>query len=541
MTLLETVTILERSALAASSIRLANDDASTVLSAAGPSETGLDRQLSVDEVLIRSGPYVSHYRDMVNRQRGSERRREARESSNGQAPPGEAATISPSAAVLDPEPDPGLKDVPEVAVPQPPSRSKPQASQLSTAPRMTRLSMIFQDALWKTSPGGRALANHLCQAAKDGNVKWAERLLQAGAYINGYETTESTGAQGQTGSKPSKSTPLMLAVRAGHLETTRWFINHGADVNRANWENATPIWYAVQRDIIRGDEEGAVFTRLLLGSGAFAGGVLAVHALIFAIRRDSVGLVRLLLENGANPDGNAPLQKVAPLSLAISRRCPGTVKLLLKHGANANLVSSVLLREGGEVLRNFSPIHIAALEFDEVIPSLLENGARVDPICVYEADKFSEQRVTALHLVSTDETSISRTTLISHGADVFAEDEHGRTPLFWAVGPPTSLGSLADYIAHGSPVNLKESTGGTVLHHLASHARELTESARTDLSQEELTALADKWETAVGMLLKARADPHLKDSKGETFFSISGKSEEYLKALQERQDARKGS
>src|SRR4051812_30924766 len=68
----ETCSILARSALDARSLRVPNDSASTIRNSVLSAGGDLDRSLGVDEELVRSGPYLSHYREMVSRQRGAD-------------------------------------------------------------------------------------------------------------------------------------------------------------------------------------------------------------------------------------------------------------------------------------------------------------------------------------------------------------------------------------------------------------------------------------------------------------------------------------
>lgn len=69
----ETRSILARSAFDARSLSMpvAGDSASTFRSSPLSAGGGLDKDLDVDEELVRSGPYLSHYREMASKQRGA--------------------------------------------------------------------------------------------------------------------------------------------------------------------------------------------------------------------------------------------------------------------------------------------------------------------------------------------------------------------------------------------------------------------------------------------------------------------------------------
>jgi ankyrin repeat protein len=105
---------------------------------------------------------------------------------------------------------------------------------------------------------------------------------------------------GACNKEPSDS-PLILAARAGSLDTIKALLDSGADVNSPgptgdDWD-ATPLQHAI----------------------------LARQA----------GAVRLLLDRGADPNRLGSPNAPAPLMLAAGDPDPTFVNLLLAHGANA--------------------------------------------------------------------------------------------------------------------------------------------------------------------------------------------------------------
>jgi ankyrin repeat protein len=131
--------------------------------------------------------------------------------------------------------------------------------------------------------------------------------------------------------------PLEMAASAGDECLVAFLIGHGADVNRLGPAGFTPLCYVIT---ISGHE----------------------------------GVVRLLLEAGADPDGRcgSVLAKVPPLVSAVMAGREEVVELLLKAGADPNLSGS-----GGS--NHLSPLTAAAATDDPVneriVKMLLRSGA----------------------------------------------------------------------------------------------------------------------------------------------------------------------
>lgn len=113
-------------------------------------------------------------------------------------------------------------------------------------------------------------------------------LLRHGADVNGWDEQKD-------------ATPLLCAVMNQSIEAARILLAAGADPNVSNAEGFSPLRYCAQE----GDLEMA---RLLLLCGATEtidewGGPGALTALSFAARGLHVEMVKLLLEYGADPQG----------------------------------------------------------------------------------------------------------------------------------------------------------------------------------------------------------------------------------------------
>ena len=146
----------------------------------------------------------------------------------------------------------------------------------------------------------------LFQAAEAGDLSRVEQLLEEGADIDVLHKSK---------------TPLIAAIRKGHIAVANKLIDAGANIN-----------YGI--------------------------GVNAATPLISASEHNHPELVRKLLELGADPNG-ANVRKHQPIFFAAQDGHVEVVKLLLDAGANVNHGFLVAISEGQE----------------EVVRALLEAGA----------------------------------------------------------------------------------------------------------------------------------------------------------------------
>lgn len=87
-------------------------------------------------------------------------------------------------------------------------------------------------------------------AAQEGNVRIAALLLAYSVAINAGEVRVDAGGAASTTPMPEgvrwrNQTPLMLAVRGGHLDVVRLLLNKGAHVNLIDVDGNTALYWAV--------------------------------------------------------------------------------------------------------------------------------------------------------------------------------------------------------------------------------------------------------------------------------------------------------
>ena len=120
-------------------------------------------------------------------------------------------------------------------------------------------------------------------------------------------------------------------------------------------------------DALRNDDLNGVLTQIHSGISANSATYLETP-LAYAIRLDSIEMVNLLLENGANPNMAQPISSFTPLMVAAKHKKPEVLELLLSHGANVN-ITTVFGR---------TPLNVAALYDSVEVGYILLTQTNVD-------------------------------------------------------------------------------------------------------------------------------------------------------------------
>jgi len=310
-------------------------------------------------------------------------------------------------------------------------------------------------ALWiaLTVAGIPVVAQDIHTAAEAGDVAQVTALLAEDPGL-----LDATNEQGFT--------PMHLAARRGHGDVVRLLIERGADLGKTDDRGFTALLYAASSmdlDLVKYlVSVGADVTvmgqspRMRLastgeaveqgGQGVSAADVAFQHE----VQRGVSDVTRYLIEQGAPFDANSPVMRgLGKLDFAVPLGNVDMVQLLVDLGVDPNAPSAyplsplfnaaykghasmveLLMDAGADVnaasYEGNTPLAGAIVSgHADVVSLLLERGARVD--FVQEA---SGKNLLHLAVLSGNLAIVQR--LLSGGVALDAQDNDGRTPLYYA-------------------------------------------------------------------------------------------------------------
>ena len=281
------------------------------------------------------------------------------------------------------------------------------------------------------------------------------------------------------GAKPNArnsggETPLHQAVRKSDLESIHYLAGHGASLELRDNRGATPLFLAAKAG-------GTDIASFLIASGADVEARDQTGRVPLAVAVDSgdASTVKLLVGSGASIVA-LDASGSSPLSIA-SKRNLSLLELLLVPSA-VNKADS----EGKAPLRLLVDLGAAP----EAVDLALAKGARLDA-----RDRYSSTALLAsLKAGKLDMAS----KLAAAGADLFAADKDGDTPVSVAVAQSTAQGADALKAILGTDrINAVDPAGDSVLHYAA-------RAGKLEAAQWLLKAGADK--TARNLLGETAAD-----------------------------------
>ena len=247
--------------------------------------------------------------------------------------------------------------------------------------------------------------------------------------------------------------PLQSAASAGRGTIVKLILEYDAKANpRDQTYGITPFMWAV--DGVRHgvfDEDRELAMKILLVDGIDINERCDEDnhtALHLAVCHHSESMVKFLLDNGA--DTETSNEEWTPLTLSVHRGELGISKLLLEHGAQPNR----------HCPDGRTPLSNAADKWNASILSLLLSyGAEADM-----RDKDSHGRTPLISAAASldFDNSNSIKLLLDNGADVNGRDAYGQTPLFHAA----SYGCLANVevlLARGAKIGIKDKKRRSVL------------------------------------------------------------------------------
>lgn len=227
-------------------------------------------------------------------------------------------------------------------------------------------------------------------------------------------------------------TALLFAVQADDVELAHRLIDSGADPNRGNAYEITPLWLAATN-------RSAEMTGMLLEHGADAAFRMAhgENALMAAARAGDAASIRLLLAAGADPQASEALHGETALHWAAAENHAKAIQALVAGGADPDIqgkplelapmdwvqigMVSTILPVGG-----WSPLMHAAREnaIDAAV-ALAAAGANLD--------LQDQDGTTALGVAILNGHYDLAAALLEAGADPDVADRTGMTALYGAV------------------------------------------------------------------------------------------------------------
>jgi len=296
-----------------------------------------------------------------------------------------------------------------------------------------------------TAKGHVHVVEFLLQQVADPSTVVNDLLITA----SGYGSTEVVRLLLERGANPNAKdkdgeTPLHEAAKNGHVDVVKLLLEKGADLNARDYMGRTPLHYAAENghvDVVKLLlEHGADFKKKDVGwrtpvdvASASAKNVFVeweqrrTLSLFDAVIRGDVEGVKLWLEREVDP--NVKVGGSTPLHVAAERGYVEIVELLLSRKWRVEVDA----RDG----RGFTPLQYACFgllhagpvsvgRYRDVVVALLRRGA--DP------DVRDEEGNTVLHWAASRRHGWVVDLLVRYGADLYAKNKRGRTPLDVAVG-----------------------------------------------------------------------------------------------------------
>ena len=237
---------------------------------------------------------------------------------------------------------------------------------------------------------------------------------------------------------PDGVSPLLLAVMNSNLDLAKALIEAGADVDQWDVFGEAPLFTAIGLDARRG------------------GGRSSIDP---PNEMDGPGMIRLLLERGANPNqqlyfhpanvrGETNTRGATPLMRAAVNGDLELVKLLLEHGADAKLYMADRETPIHGVLAGRAPEKRAL----EIIRVLHEAGTDVNVVALINHEE-EIRGGSALHFAVRKRYKEVIKQLASYGIDMNATDQDGLTALDY-----TQSRGFMPFMANQTPIYKEEAT-----------------------------------------------------------------------------------
>jgi len=252
-------------------------------------------------------------------------------------------------------------------------------------------------------------------AAREGHTATAERLLDAGADIDTGEANDIA--------------PLLMAISNERAETAAMLVARGAALDAQDWYGRSPLWEAVN------------VRNLYLHNQTFE------HVVD---REPMLGIIRLLLERGADPNPRTtespPVRNhllattgtlewvdftgQTPFLAAALAGDVTAMRLLLEHGADPHIATI----HGTTPLMAAAGVNWVVSQTYTEGPEALLEAARLCLDLGMDVNAANSMGITAVMGAANRGSDDIVELLVANGARLDVADNEGRTPLDWARG-----------------------------------------------------------------------------------------------------------
>jgi len=319
-------------------------------------------------------------------------------------------------------------------------------------------------------------ASPLHEAARSGNIRAMQTLIDNGAEINAQD------AKGNS--------VLHIAVpAASHLEAIKLFLSSGAYINLQDEHGDSPLHVA----ILLNRSEEIVRTMLLNRADVTIRDIEGKTPLYLAIERSRANYIPILLEYGSDIFA-VDNRGITPFERAFTAD-PSIVLLLI------NEKTAIRNDSEGNTILHLTTRYVGS-EF--IINKILDYGASIDA-----RNKAGDTSLTIAVRQNEEEAGL---VLLSRGADIFAVNARGESPLYLTFPSPERRNStLRQWMLNKQTLSAHDGLGNTALHYIAQW----------------------RFDTWVPFLVKMGANTEAANATGETplFAAVKQDSTYTIKAL----------
>lgn len=232
----------------------------------------------------------------------------------------------------------------------------------------------------------------LVQAAREGDILFVKKWIRRGMDANAVSAWAESA--------------LHAAASGNQIETIRYLISSGAEIEARDFLGRTPLLIAVEKSF-----PGSAAVLWANGAELNCRDSFQQTPLLVVVRNQHLFLTKKLLEEGAHPNVY-DVRTNSPLHLAAAMNHPTIVKTLLAYGADPSPVDS----------RGRTPLHLTALQTN-AFAQWVEAGA-----AFFFGNAPGNGETEKVEWMEAASFKIAKL-LLDDGAAIEARDAENRTPL----------------------------------------------------------------------------------------------------------------